>query len=157
MKRKYILISLVTIIIIGMLIFTFKFITTSRNKDKANISKLVVEYHDYIMKRNYSKALNLMDYEDHNKYIQDLQILNQSQITMLPYPNNEQWVVENIYDKHSKFFIVKCSGKSIYMNESYGFFEDIYVKKINGVYKISFIKTDDKFYRYRGSKLQTLN
>ncbi|MEG0672098.1 hypothetical protein [Clostridium sp.] len=154
MKKKLLISSMILSIVCVFYIFNSAKEKTIEN-NKGLVTEIVKTYYNNISNKSYDKAFNAFYYENRKTYEDN--IANISKYTtykLKSYSDNPNWIIEVTYDTKSKSYIAKSTGISSLDNETYNFFENVYVKKIKEDFKIYKINTDDKFYYIRGNQVQ---
>ncbi|MGK0466895.1 hypothetical protein [Clostridium sp.] len=156
LKSTIMMATISSVVIIICILITFN-VFTQKEKTIENNKKIATEitktYYNNIADKNYYKAFHTFYYEDNKMYKEDIKNIGKYKThDIKSYEKNPNWVIQVMYDESVKSYIVKSTGISSYENETYNFYEEVYIKKIGTELKIYKINTDDKFYYIRGKK-----
>jgi hypothetical protein len=166
MKKHWKLITITTAIVIIVVISFAKFYDPYRidltADDKNSIIETVNSYYKALETQDYSKALSYCEIDDNNNYIHlntqtriiCLRELRKYIISSLKYDslerNGSNGAVIMNYDTNKKAFCVSAIYELSYTNTDGCALEDnVYLRKINNVWKIVNMISMDRYVAYR--------
>lgn len=163
MKKHWKLITITTAIVIIVVILFAKFYYPYRidltADDKNSIIETVNSYYNALEGQDYSKALSYCEIDSNNNYIHlniqtriiCLRELKKHIVSSFKYNSFAKSDSSKIhYDNNKKAFFVSASYELSYINtDGCALQENVYLRKINNVWKIVNMISMDRYVAYR--------